>query len=61
MNKDLPVVTGTNRKPVNYVLPLSDGRVAVCTGEYLLIWSGEERKEQRTWRLTKLCGSLPTS
>ena len=47
MNKDLPVVTGTNRKPVNYVLPLSDGRVAVCTGEYLLIWSGEERKEHR--------------
>jgi len=47
MNNDLPVVAGTNRKPVNYVLPLSDGRVAVCTGEYLLIWSGEERKEHR--------------
>jgi len=31
---------------VSHVLPLSDGRVAVCTGEYLLIWGEEERKEQ---------------
>ena len=46
MNNDLPVVAGTNRKPVSHVLPLSDGRVAVCTGEYLLIWGEEERKEQ---------------
>ncbi|NDK17239.1 MAG: hypothetical protein GW911_34870, partial [Armatimonadetes bacterium] len=47
MNEHLPVLRGTDRKPVNYVLPLSDGRVAVCTGEYLLIWSAEDQPKQR--------------
>jgi hypothetical protein len=47
MNEHLPVLRGTDRKPVNYVLPLRDGRVAVCTGEYLLIWSPEDQPKQR--------------
>jgi hypothetical protein len=39
INEHLPHLLGSNLKPVNYVLPLADGRLCVCTGEYLLIWN----------------------
>jgi hypothetical protein len=38
VNEHLPHLLGSNLKPVNYVLPIPDGRLAVCTGHYLLIW-----------------------
>jgi len=37
INEHLPHLMGSDLKPVNYVLPLSDGRLCVCTGRYLLI------------------------